>query len=55
MSHGDLPECDMWFRKMTTTAAPGAGSQETEAFEWVMGRMQRMILSRSIVVVDMRL
>ena len=55
MHHVELLECDVRFHKMTATAAPRAGSQETEAFEWMMGRMQRMIRSRSMMVVDMRL
>ena len=55
MHHIELLECDVRLHKMAATAAPGAGSQETEAFEWVMGRMRRMVRSWSLMVVDVRL
>ena len=55
MHHIELLEYDVRFHRMAPTAAPGAGSQETEAFEWLMGRMRRMILSWSLMVVDVRL
>ena len=55
MGHGNLPECDMCFLKMTTTATPRTGSEETQEFERVLGRLRLLIPCRCIVAVDMRL
>ena len=55
MSHIELLECGVGLHEVAATAAPRAGPQETEAFEWVMGSVRRMERSWSLMVIYMRL